>query len=126
MRRSLEQAVTRTTERFARELLAIFRSAVLGDLVALEDEGVARAPRASRRGASSRRSAGRRARIDHARISNEILGALKEVQDGLSSESLQRALRRKKREIFPTLSRLLRQGAITKTGQKRGTRYFAK
>jgi hypothetical protein len=113
----LEVAVARATERFARELLEVFRDAVLGDVNPLKQNA---APRAARKATNHHTARG-----GGANVASELMAALKKSSDGLSSEQLQKITGRAKREVFPTLTKLLETKAIRKTGQKRATRYFA-
>lgn len=132
--RSLEEAIARATESSARalaqELLAIFRRAVLGDVLALSERAPKQSVPAQATSTTPKRRTtklrARAPRIDYQKVSGEILAAMTNAtaKGGLSSEELQRMTGRAKREVFPTLGRLLQAGRISKTGVKRATRYF--
>jgi hypothetical protein len=56
---------------------------------------------------------------------SRVVKALRKAKDGLRSEQLQKELGLPKPAVVRAVNRALASGAIRKTGQRRGTRYFA-
>ncbi|CAN5483729.1 hypothetical protein BH09MYX1_BH09MYX1_45170 [soil metagenome] len=69
---------------------------------------------------------GRRSAAELQQVLTAIGAALKGQKEGLSSEQLQKTLGLSKPEITGVITLGLAQNNLRKTGQKRGTRYFAR
>lgn len=111
----IEAAVQRATEKFARELLDIFRGAVLGDVLPEKTtRGPSTAPRVAK-------SAGR----SKPEYGDVLLVVLKAAKDGLTSEEIQLRSGWSKEKIRREAEKLIAAGSVKKRGKARGTRYFA-
>ena len=67
---------------------------------------------------------GRRTNGDAQALYAQITSVLTKHPEGLSSEQLQKALGVEKKELPRAFAMGFEEGKITKTGEKRGTRYF--
>ena len=133
---SLKNTIELMAGAFADELLRALRGASLDELLAASDVRSSASPRGAKAAAAAvtsatarRPRAGRWVRRSPQQIASvmaSLVGALKGVKDGMTSEELQKAISVDKKTIVRPIAVALNANAIRKTGQKRATRYFAR
>jgi hypothetical protein len=115
---------------FAANVVQAMRGATLEELLVLANQKSALSTlRASSKGEPRARPRGgrlgRRTAEALAELGDEIASILAKHPDGLRAEQLRTALGVEAKELPRPLADALREGKITKTGQKRATTYFA-
>ncbi|MGZ3448890.1 MAG: hypothetical protein ACXVEF_04795 [Polyangiales bacterium] len=140
---SLKNTISRLAESFASEILAALRTASLDDLTALAGggggggaaAGARRRPGRPAKAAAAPAAAtkvprvkkgGRRSAGDIEKVAAAIVGAVKGAKAGLRSEQIQKALGLSKKDTQRPIAWALEKKLLRKTGEKRGTTYFAK
>jgi hypothetical protein len=141
---SLKNTISRLAETFASEILAALRTASLDDLTALAGGGggggaaaagrrrpgrpakAAAAPAAAGSKVPRVKKGGRRSAGDIEKVATAIVGAVKGAKAGLRSEQIQKALGLSKKDTQRPIAWALEKKLLRKTGEKRGTTYFAK
>ncbi|MGZ3419310.1 MAG: hypothetical protein ACXVEE_15665 [Polyangiales bacterium] len=139
---SLKNTISRLAESLASEILAALRTASLDDLTALAGGGGGGAAAGARRrpGRPAKAAAapaaatkvprvkkgGRRSAGDIEKVAAAIVGAVKGAKAGLRSEQIQKALGLSKKDTQRPIAWALEKKLLRKTGEKRGTTYFAK
>lgn len=146
MSSQLQNAIHSLAATFAQNILAAVREASFGELVSLHEAPatetrrakvttVAAAPTAAPQRAAAPAPArrgpkkGGRTRRSPEQLKGtiaRIVAALKGKRDGLRSEDLQKQLGLTKQELFGPLTAALEEKSLVKTGNRRGTTYFAK
>jgi hypothetical protein len=138
---SLKNTISSLAESFASEILAALRTASLDDLTALAGGGAAagarrrpgRPPKAAAAAPAAAgtkvprvKKGGRRSAGDIEKVASAIVGAVKGAKSGLRSEQIQKALGLSKKDTQRPIAWALEKKLLRKTGEKRGTTYFAK
>jgi len=136
MNTNTDSALRNLIENFTRDIQAAVRASlvddlrsVLGGVPAKRGPGRPRGPKPGKRGPGRPAKAakggrrGRPAQVD-AGLNDRVLGAIR-AQPGRSVSALADGLGMKSDAIKRPITQLLASGSIRKTGQKRGTLYFA-
>lgn len=123
---SLRQTLDDQARRFASEIVSALRSASLEELMSIVGSGGFHVPGA---GAPALKSKGgrqeRRSTEDITQTLGDILALLEKHPEGLRAEQIREALNLDKKAISKPLAAGIESGALTKTGEKRATTYFA-
>ncbi|MBN9162848.1 MAG: hypothetical protein BGO98_46685 [Myxococcales bacterium 68-20] len=136
---TLRQTIEAHAHEFAAAIVQALRGASLDELVSITggQATAPRAPRAKTNGATtaapevakkvSKKAGrlGRRSADDIARTLEQIVAVLAKHPEGLRAEQIKAALNLDTREVPRPLAEGLNSGALTKSGQKRATTYFA-
>ena len=131
---TLRQAIENQAVQFAEAIIHAFRSASIDELAGVHS---------GTRGAPSSRASkavsgpapktvndpggrlGRRSSEDIAKVLESIVSLLGQHPEGLRAEQIKDSLGLDKREMPKPIGEGLKSGALTKTGAKRATTYFA-
>jgi len=134
---SIDNRLRSLVENFANDIQAAVRASLVGELQSVlggspakRGPGRPRGPKPGRRGpgrppkaAAKTGRRGRPAMID-SNLNDRVLGAIR-TQPGRSVSALADGLGMKSDALKKPIAQLLSSGAIRKTGQRRGTIYFA-
>jgi hypothetical protein len=121
---ALETVIQDLATKFAAGVVQALRGASLQEILA-EARPVPTEPTPTQKSGPSRRPRGREdARSDSSQ--SAIGAALRGHDDGLRAEQLRAALRMSKPAFTRAVREALRVGSVRKTGEKRGTTYFAR
>lgn len=140
MSKLLRDTITQLAESFVSGVLSAVRSVSLEDLASETDRAggarrgrpagrtaapasVAATPKASRRGRGGRLR--RRSPDDIAQVIEQVVGLLRGNSAGLRAEEIRAKLGLSAAELPRPISEALAARQISKTGEKRATRYFA-
>lgn len=124
MANDLQAEVQAAADAFAKQLLEIFQSAVLGNLSVSIGQSAPRGRRGPARAASGKRL--RRSQADIDNLAGEIVRALKSARAGLRAEQLREKLGVERKLLPRALADALAKKTIRKTGKKRATTYYAR
>lgn len=131
---TLRQALEDQSRRFASEIVNALRSASLDELMSIAGGEAFRLPKLPGNAPSAPKAAkaankegrlNRRSPEDITRTLDNILAVLAVHPEGLRAEQIKEALNLDKREMPKPLALGLETGALTKSGNKRATTYFA-